>query len=330
MYGIGILGCGRFAENHFRAYPTLAPRAKWVAACHTERSRPRLDEVCDEHDIPLRFTDVEEFAACDEVDVVAVVTPPHVRLEVIRPLLEAGKHVMVAKPFTEGIDEAREIVELADRYGCQLAVDQNARWSRAVMHMRELIEGGRIGTPTYAIINHCYWRDSVGWRSETDRLAMAIMGVHHLDSFRWLLLDEPAAVSCITAARPTLSSRGENETTAIVEFRNGAMATMTHSWSSRSRSATDFQQFDGPLGSIILRGRGEVTLSTEEGEESWTFEPEGGGANIARSVSLLLDSIESGQPPPHSGRDNLMTMALLDACYRSAEEKRRIEISPTP
>ena len=111
MYRIGILGCGRFAEAHFKAYPRLEPRAKWVAACHTERSRQRLEDVCDEHGIELRFTDVTELAACDEIDVVDVVTPPHVRLEVIRPLLEAGKHVLCAKPFADSLDEAREIVE---------------------------------------------------------------------------------------------------------------------------------------------------------------------------------------------------------------------------
>ena len=327
MYRIGILGCGRFAEAHFTAYPRLEPRAKWVAACHTERSRQRLEDICDEHGIELRFTDVTELAACDEIDLVDVVTPPHVRLEVIRPLLEAGKHVLCAKPFADSLDEAREIVELAERYGCQLAVDQNARWSSAVEHMRRLIKEGRIGVPTYAIINHCYWRDSTGWRQETDRLAMAIMGVHHLDRFRWLLLDEPAAVTCVAAARPTLSSRGENETTAIIEFRNGAMATVTHSWSSHAATSTDFQQYDGPLGSLVLRGDGEVTLYTEKGEESWQFQPDPPGAVIAGSISRLLDSIESGQPPPHSGRDNLMTMALLDACYQSAAERRRVEIS---
>ena len=40
----------------------------------------------------------------------------------------------------------------------------------------------------------------------------------------------------------------------------------------------------------------------------------------------LLDAIDSGQEAPHSARDNLKTMALLEACYQSAAEKRRVEI----
>lgn len=324
--GIGILGCGRISRHHFSAAQALAPRAKVVAACDVDARL--LNERCDQFDVARRVSAVEELARCAEVDVVVVVTPPHVRLAVAQPLLEAGKHLLVEKPFTESMAEAHAIVDLAARLGRQVAVNQNYRWYDAIIHTRGLIQSGRIGAPTYAVIHDCVWRDEVsGWRRETTRLALAVMGIHWLDRLRWLLMDEPVAVSSLTGMRPTLASQGENETTTIVEFRNGALATLTHSWSSQTRGRANFQQFDGPQGSLVLSEDAEVTLYSGEEEQRWSFARDF-TASFGASLRLLLDAVESGQEAPHSARDNLMTMALLEACYLSAAERRRVEIAP--
>lgn len=324
MYRIGILGCGRISHQHFKAVQAL-PNAEVVAACDLDQGL--LDKACDEFNIATRYSSVADLAADKNVDVVIVVTPPHVRLSVARPLLESGKHLLIEKPFTETMEEAQAIVDLAASLNLQITVNQNYRWFEPVLYMRDLIQQGRIGTPTYAIINDCGWRDEVsGWRKDTNRLALAVMGVHWLDRFRWLLDDEPAAVTCLTAARSTLASSGENETTSIIEFQNGALATLIHSWSSQSRGLTNFQQIDGPLGSLILRDDGSVTLKTGAGEETKTFE-RNFTASFGESLSRLFTAIETGVEAPHSGRDNLMTMALLEGCYQSAAEKRRVEIA---
>ena len=326
MYRIGIVGCGRISHQHFKAAQALAPRVTITAACDVDQTL--LNQACDTFNVPLRYTSVAEMASSGEIDAAIIITPPHIRMSVVRPLLENGKHVLVEKPFTESMDEAQAIVDLAAQTGTYAAVNQNYRWFNGVMHMRQLIQDGKIGTPTYAIINDCVWRDEVsGWRKDTNRLALAVMGIHWLDRFRWLLDDEPAAVTCVTAARSTLASGGENETTTIIEFRSGAMATLTHSWSSHSRSATNFQQFDGPTGSLVLHGETDVLLRTSDGDENWTFERDF-TASFGESLTRLLDAVEQGVEPPHSVRDNLMTMALLEACYQSAAEKRRIEIMP--
>jgi predicted dehydrogenase len=297
-----------------------------TAACDVDHTL--LDKACNEYEIPLGFNSVAEMAASDEVEVVIIVTPPHVRMSVARLLLENGKHLLIEKPFTESMDEAYAIVELADRCNRQVAVNQNYRWFASAMQMRQLIQDGRLGTPTYAIINDCVWRDEVsGWRKDTNRLALAVMGVHWLDRFRWLLDDEPVAVTSIAAARATLASGGENETTTIMEFRGGAMATLTHSWSSHTRGATNFQQVDGPNASLILRGETDLTLRSSADDEHWTFERDFTGS-FGASLARLLDAVESGEEAPHSARDNLMTMALLEACNQSAAEHRRVEIMP--
>ena len=125
MYGIGVVGCGRISHQHFKADQALGSRAKIVAACDVDAEL--LDKACTTFDIPQRFSSVEDLAASDAVDVVIVMTPPHIRMAVARPLLESGKHLLVEKPFTESMEEARAIVELADQCQLQVAVNQNYR-----------------------------------------------------------------------------------------------------------------------------------------------------------------------------------------------------------
>jgi predicted dehydrogenase len=325
VYRIGIIGCGRISHVHFKAIQALAPRASVVAACDLDSNL--LDQACANFNVPQKFSTVDDLIASKSIDAAVLVTPPHMRLQVARPLLENGIHLLIEKPFAESMSEAQAIVDLAAQTGCQIAVNQNYRWFAGVQHIHQLIGNGRIGAPTYAIINDCVWRDEVsGWRKDTTRLALAVMGVHWLDRLRWLMHDEPAAVTCVTASRATLASQGENETTSIIEFRNGSMATLTHSWSSHTRGDTNFQQFDGPLGSIVLRDETNITLRDSNGSETEVIERDF-TASFGESLSRLLDAVESGVEAPHSGRDNLMTMALLEACYQSATEKRRVEIA---
>ena len=326
MYRIGIVGCGRISRQHFKACQQLEARAKVVAACDIDRTL--LDARCDEFDIALRFEDVNALANSGEIDVAIIITPPNIRMPVIRPLLEAGKHLLVEKPFTESMQEARDIVTLAEKHSIHVAVNQNYRWFAATLHIRDLIQQGRIGKPTYAIINDCVWRDEVsGWRRDTNRLALAVMGVHWLDRLRWLLDDKPSAVTCVTAARPTLESGGENETTSIIEFTNGAMATLTHSWSSHTHGATNFQQFDGLQGSLTLYNETDITLFSGEAKENWNLARDF-TASFGGSVTRLLEAIDRNEEAPHSAKDNLITMNLLEACYLSASDQRRVEIVP--
>ena len=326
MYRIGIIGCGRISHQHLKACQALNSRVRLVAACDVDQAL--LDNACDQFDIPLRFNNVADLAACDEVDVAIIITPPHIRMPIIRPLLESGKHLLVEKPFTETMEEAHAIVDLANACGRHVAINQNYRWFASTLHMRQIIQEGRIGDPTYAIIHDCVWRDEVsGWRKDTHRLALAVMGIHWLDRFRWLLDDDAVAVTTITAARDTLASGGENETTSIIEFSKGAMATLTHSWSSRTRGAANFQQYDGPLGSLVLHNETDVTFFAGEDQDNWRYDRDF-TASFGESLTRLLEAIDSDTEAPHSARDNLNTMALLEACYKSATEKRRVEITP--
>ena len=212
MIGIGLLGCGRISENHLVGYRDprdLGGLGEIVALCDSNEEALRRQAT--KHEVPTRYTRLEELIADPNVQVVAVLTPPDIRCDVVLPLLEAGKHVLVEKPFAHSLEEAQRMVEAAEAHKRVLVVNQNYRWRADTVKMKELVDSGEIGDVVGMHQLHAMWRDEgPGWRQTTDYLAMAVMAVHWLDRFRWLTGDEVASV--YTAARSTglLQSKGED------------------------------------------------------------------------------------------------------------------------
>ena len=123
-----------------------------------------------------------------------------------------------------------------------------------------------------------------------------------------------------------LTSVGEDVTSTVITLRSGAIATLVHHWASRARGANNSLQVDGTAGSVVSRS-GELIWINKHGER--TKEPVQSGempSFMAASWTELLDAVDEGRSPHHSGRDNLWTVALLEGAYRSAGESRSVKI----
>lgn len=88
---------------------------------------------------------VEELLAQRGLSLVVVTTPPATHFELARQCLEAGKHVVMDKPFTATSAEARELIQIARSRGLILSVYQNRRWDGDFLTLCKLIESGELG-----------------------------------------------------------------------------------------------------------------------------------------------------------------------------------------
>lgn len=89
-----------------------------------------------------------ELLSHPEIDVVVVATPNPTHFAIARAALEAGKHVVVDKPFTLTVGEAETLVELADRHGLMATVFHNRRWDGDFMTLKRLVGAGELGDIT--------------------------------------------------------------------------------------------------------------------------------------------------------------------------------------
>lgn len=326
VYRIGLVGTGGVANIHFKGYKEiLNERAIVTAGCDPNPSA--LAAFCDGRNIPHRFSDPGSLINSGEVDILVLLTPPAVRAEYIYPALEKGLHVLVEKPFGNTYKECLGYVEAARKSNARLAVSQNLRFYPDIEWAQEKVAAGELGKINYIASDHYQWRmQTGGWRKDEQRLEIAIFSIHILDRMRWVAGLIPKTISALTRSSWLPDSpRGEIFTDLRIEFEGGCIGHMTSSWYSRIQESR--LRVDGTLGSLTTT-RPDAVHDKAQG----VIEVEGKGMerhdfNRARAVDKafgyslkhLIDAIDEGREPIHSGQDNLQTMTIVDGAYLSAE-----------
>ena len=321
---IGIAGCGGIAHSHIRGYrAVLAESSEVVAGCDTNETT--LRSLCDRYGIEHRFATARELIESGEVDVISLLTPPSVRAEVILPALERGIHLLVEKPFTENMADACAFVEAAERASTVLAVNQSLRFMPDVLAAREVIAAGDIGDVRFIAHDHFQNRTRTeGWRAEEERLEISIFSIHVLDRIRWLCGRKPERVSAATRHWDG-NVRGETFTAVTIQFVGGAVGAMVSNWHALGLPECRLR-VDGTAGSILSE---KESIATDEArltvhrlghetERRQLTQENAAVMNMGASMACLLSAVDAGKEPHHSGRDNLWTMAIVDAAYLSA------------
>jgi predicted dehydrogenase len=310
-----VVGAGGVSAMHFDGFRMRPDRIDVVAV--VDPSAERRDWATTTYGVPASFATLTEALQNVDFEVAVVCTPSHVRVDTVRELAAAGKHILVEKPFADGLDEALELVRLTDEAGVQLAVDQNFREHYGFEVARELIQAGRIGR--VRVVNHreLMHRIDEGWRNQQPHHALMVMGVHWLDGFRRLIDQDADWLVARTFSSPAIPAIGETDANVQIHFGD-VTVNYTDSFASW------ITQWDtivlGDEGTLHITG-GKIILAGPAGTE--TFENElGSGENkpltAYGALAGLLDAVETGVEAPNSGRDNLKTVSLIDGAYRSA------------
>jgi predicted dehydrogenase len=286
------------------------------------------------------FSSLSEAVASVEADAALITVPLPFHIPVVLEALELGVHALVEKPFAPTVADARMAVERADELGLLLAVSQNYRFFPASRMVREIVasgELGKVGSISVDFRKHVT-REGGGHRHFTlpDPL-LVDMAIHHWDLMRYLLADEPTALSC-TTWNPGWSPFIENAAgAAVVEFAGGATVSWRGSWVSPSPATTwtgewhmEFEQ-----GEVIWQARGDHGWT---GDDSVMVRRIGGKLEKRvlppmplygrrGSLNAFAEAItaRSVPVPDISGRNNLNTLDIAFTAVKSAAEGRRLE-----
>ena len=168
-------------------------------------------------------TDFRELLADPAIDAIAIATPVSTHFELALAALRAGKHVWVEKPMTETSQQARQLVDEAERRKLVLLVDHTFIYTGAVAKMGELIEAGELG--------RIYYYDSIRVNLglfQRDVSVISDLAVHDFSILDYLLQEHPVAVS----ASGTNHFPGTPENLAYVTlfYESGTIAHANVSW----------------------------------------------------------------------------------------------------
>lgn len=345
--GIGCIGAGFImADCHLVAYRQYGLNPVAI----TSRNLSKAESVAARHAIPLVCDTVEDIAARPEVQVLDIAVPPDCQADVIRRALDASKNlkgILAQKPLGVNYREARQIVELCEQRGVTLAVNQNMRFDQSIRACRTLLDHGVLGKPVLATIEMRAIPHWMPWQERQGWVTLRIMSIHHLDTLRYWL-GEPDRVFASIAPDPRTSEKFAHKdgiALYILEFPDNVRASAWDDvWAGPSR--------EGSAGDIGIRWRVEGTNGLAMGTIGWPSYPERTPSTLRYStrddngqwheprwdsvwfpdafigpMAELLCSLEQRRESAFSGRHNLRTMSLVDACYLSAAEHRAVSPS---
>ena len=142
--------------------------------------------------------------ASPDIDLVVIATPNLTHVPLARAALEAGKHVVVDKPFATDVAGADALIELAAARGRMLTVFHNRRWDGDFLTVRQLIGSGRLGE---VLLFEAHWDrfrpvPRAGWRETADEGSGLLwdLGPHLIDQ-ALLLFGQPDSVSADVASQ---------------------------------------------------------------------------------------------------------------------------------
>lgn len=146
MIKVGIIGYGYWGPNLVRNFSSVEGcTVTYLADSRDERLKlasqiyPNLNCT----------TDANELLNSNEVDAIVIATPVFTHFDLAEKAIKAGKHVLLEKPMTSTVDESNKLIDLANSKNVQLMVDHTFLYTGAVNKIKDMIDGGVIGKPTY-------------------------------------------------------------------------------------------------------------------------------------------------------------------------------------
>ncbi|MWA03573.1 gfo/Idh/MocA family oxidoreductase [Actinomadura sp. LD22] len=328
---IAVVGAGAIVDvAHLPAYRSHDLPVRGIY----DLDRDRAEDVAARHGVPYVYASLDDLLKDDEVEVVDIAVVPTAQPPIARAALEAGKHLLCQKPLAPTLAEAREIAGLAEARGRRLAVNQQLRWDEGIAAARAMVRAGWIGTPTAMSFTVDVKTDWSGWpwlvRSE--RLEIMYHSIHYLDAVRSILGD-PSRVFCAASRTPGQAEAGESRTMSTLLFDGGARAVLHVNHENRTGDFRAEFRIDGDKGAIrgtlgllydYPHGRPDTleVSSSVAPTDGWVAYPVTErwipGA-FAGPMAGLLRWIAEDEPSPTAARDNLGTLALVEALYESID-----------
>jgi predicted dehydrogenase len=292
-----VIGVGYLGRFHAQKYAAL-PEAELVAV--VDANQQNREQVAAETGC-RPVADYRDILG--EVDAVSIATPTPLHYPIARECLERGLHVLVEKPITTTIEEARSLVETAARAGRILQVGHLERFNAAILAL-----AGTLRTPRF-VESH---RLAPFKERGTDVNVVLDLMIHDIDLIQSLV---GAPIESIDAVGASVFSAGLDIANARIRYANGCVANTTASRVSMKMErklrlfqddayiSIDLQQKvltivrKPPAGSDVPKG--QVLI------EERTYDQ---GDALRLEIEAFLQSIRAGTPPVVTGEDGLRAL----------------------
>jgi len=298
---LGIIGAGKWGTNFLKEFIKLGADVKWICSTREETMKKALEEANADAKITTNYKDILEDK---EVDAVAIATPDATHYQITKDSLEAGKHVLVEKPFTLNSGEAEELVKLANERKRILMIGHIHRFNPGIQKLKEGIDAGLFGKIKHIRLTATHFQA----RDDTSVLWDFIP--HDLTIMPFLLGSYPESVSANGAS-----------------FRNGILDIVTVNMKFGDVFTVSFASWVYPVKKRVVIVIGDKASASyddyareltyfDDKTKTIKFEK----TPLAEELKHFLDCVENNKHPLTDGEEGLKVVKILEACEESIKK----------
>jgi len=330
-YGIAFVGCGGIVNyGHIPSYQANG----FHMVGGYDINREAAEQTVHQHGLKKVYATLAEVLHDPQIQIVDIATMAWDRHTIVKEVSAAGKHMLCQKPLSDKYSEAVEMADVAQRANLKIAVQQQFRWSPLIRSVRALFLEGWIGEVLDAEVQvsiHTPW-DMWPWIASQPRLEILYHSIHYLDSLRFLFGD-PALITSRHTKHPTQQAKGETKTITVWDYPNGMqilIAVCHFDWSPALYSLFRVLGTEGVIEGTIGTnydypdGRNDTLAFTSRSHPERNFSVTLPGKWIPDAfygpMASLMEAIQNDSEPVTSAKDNLGTLRVVEAAYRSMRE----------
>jgi len=320
--GLGLIGLGFIGKVHLRNSAKLT-NAQVLAVSDT--SQRALKEAQTTAGIEKTFVNYKQLLKDDSIDAVVIALPTHLHAQCACDAAEANKHILLEKPIARNVEEAKEIITVAERNSVKLMLGYPLRFNWAMGKLREQIKNGSIGEVETA---YATFVDSGPFKHRTqDHVPVPVpewwfkkelsgggalmdQGSHMINLLRWYF-GEIIDIKGHLGYRFNMDF--EDSAVCFAEFDSGTRAVINVGWFSQM-----YQQKIEVFGTVrhaavnnvppkrLLAAMQMLTINTTTFFRAHTAE-----------LGHFVNCISNDDKPSPSGIDGLKDLQAIEAVYKN-------------
>ena len=335
---IGICGAGGIVDGaHLPAYKKAGLEV--VAIFDTDNAKAQ--DVAKRHGIPTVYKTLAELLSDANVEIVDIAVPAAAQPEIFAQVAESKKHILAQKPFATTVAAGEAMVKQAKDAGIIAAVNQQLRFEEGVAAAHKMVELGWIGTVSNFSINVNLitpW-EMWPWAKDLERLEVMLHSIHYHDLIRWFLGDAKT-VFCAAGRTAGQFPKGETRTISTALYKNGVTSLVHANHVNRGGDNYAEYRIDGDKGSI--RGTLGLLYDYPNGrvdtlEVNSQVLPTDGWLPypvttrwfpdaFIGTMGSVMDAVSSGLPLRASVADNIGTLKMVAALYKSMDSGVSVDL----
>ncbi len=313
---LGLLGAARIAPKAVVEPARGLAEVVSIAA----RDRKRADEFAAQHGIAEVFDDYASLVESPSIDAVYIGLPASAHHEWTLRSLAANKHVLCEKPMCSNAEEAKELVEAAEKAGRVLMEAHHWRYHPLAERMGAIVRSGVLGRlRRFDAVFDAPIRspDDIRWQYELGGGALMDLGCYTVQWLRFLAGRDGRVVGARADEHPRYVDRALS---ADLVFPGGLEARIACSMNPEGSFVARIV-LEGDAGRLSVENPlaphngHEIVLATADGESR---ERVAGSTTYRHQLEAFVTAVGEGTQPLTGGSDAIETAALIDAIYLAA------------